>query len=545
VCAGLESLPHSIMSTVRLIDDQITALRERPMGGLFSELTHPLKLDTRSRNMAPSPPKVFISYSHDSTEHKALVLRFAQRLRKDGVDAQIDQFVGGRPREGWPRWMLDKLDWAEFVLLICTETYYRRFRGHEAPGTGKGADWEGQLITLELYQAKSRTTKFVPVIFGSRDKEFIPEPLRDHPYQLDSEDSYRELYRFLTGQAGIPLAELGAVKALSRAEVEPLTFGKPDEKAPLTGKIEDVPERSTPHSPREAGQPPLRRKRRQPSRDNAWRRDQWDKVAPYAVISLVSFFCGVGILGLMLWNAQTLVALGLTGDLYYIALLPLGLSAAAFLFGVLQSYAWYRGRHLGGVLELAGPIVGFALVVIGGFFLVPNPTAFALSVYVHGEAGAHDLVPKDSGEVVMELGPDIRHQSIGQNGQAYFTGIPPSFRGQEVPIWVDSKQFESVNPDQKHSLKDTTISLEVRKKAGHISGRVQDANGNPIPGAAIHVAGISKITDSAGHFEFAIPGDRMQTELDLETRAEGYAPVTFNNVVPNANPLTIQLERSR
>src|SRR5258708_4046600 len=76
--------------------------------------------------------------------------------------------------------MLDKLDWAEFVLLICTETYYRRFRGHEAPARGRGVDWEGQLITLEIYNAKSRSTKFVPVIFGSEDRRFIPEPLSDH-----------------------------------------------------------------------------------------------------------------------------------------------------------------------------------------------------------------------------------------------------------------------------------------------------------------------------------------------------------------------------
>jgi TIR domain/inactive STAND len=88
-----------------------------------------------TRNMTPSPSKVFISYSHDSVEHKEFVSRFAQRLRKDGVDAQIDQYVGGRPPEGWPRWMLDKLDWAEFVLLICTETYYRRFRGHPEIGS--------------------------------------------------------------------------------------------------------------------------------------------------------------------------------------------------------------------------------------------------------------------------------------------------------------------------------------------------------------------------------------------------------------------------
>src|ERR1700730_16059132 len=144
------------MSSVRLIDDQITASRARPLGAVFPKLTHSLKLDTRgSRNMAPSAPRVFISYSHDSAEHKERVLRFAERLRKNGIDAQIDQYVGGRPPGGWPRWMLDKLDWADFVLLICTETYYRRFRGHEESGTGKGVDWEGQLITLQIYNATS------------------------------------------------------------------------------------------------------------------------------------------------------------------------------------------------------------------------------------------------------------------------------------------------------------------------------------------------------------------------------------------------------
>jgi hypothetical protein len=522
-------------------------LRERLWVDLSSELTQGLRWDIRrrGRHMAPVPPRVFISYSHDSTEHEELVLRFAQRLRKDGVDAQIDQFVGGRPSEGWPRWMLDKQDWAEFVLLICTEAYYRRFRGHEEPGKGKGADWEGQLITLEIYNAKRHTTKFVPVVFGSRDEEFIPEPLRDHPYQLDSEDSYRELYFFLTGQAGVPLAELGEVKTLSRTEVEPLTFGKQDEKAPIAGKIDGAPDCSPHHSSREADQSPLRRKRHQPSRDNARRRDQWSKIAPYALISLVSFLCGVGILGLMLWNAQTLVALGLTGNLYYIVLLPMGLAAAGFLFGVLQSFARYGGKQLGGMLELGGPIVGFALVVIGGFVLVPNVATFPLTVYVHGKDGPHDLVLRNSGYVVVNLGPDPRRERIGEEGQAYFPSVPANFRGQELLFGLESDAFELSDPKQKHRLDGNGIYLSVQRKAGHLSGRVQDQNGNPIPGAAIHVAGVSKITDSAGHFEFAIPGDRMQGELDLETHAEGYAPVTFNNVVPNANPLTIQLERTR
>jgi hypothetical protein len=175
--------------------------------------------------MPSEHPKVFISYSHDSPEHAQHVLELAERLRKDGVDAQIDQHVAGTPPEGWPRWMLDRLDWAEFVLMVCTETYYRRFRGHEELGKGKGADWEGNLITLEMYNEKSTTTKFAPVFFASQDEQFIPEPLRGHTqYLLNSEENYTKLYAFLTGQAGVTPSELGSLKTLARNPVEPLRF---------------------------------------------------------------------------------------------------------------------------------------------------------------------------------------------------------------------------------------------------------------------------------------------------------------------------------
>jgi hypothetical protein len=69
----------------------------------------------------------------------------------------------------------------------------------------------------------------------------------------------------------------------------------------------------------------------------------------------------------MVWKAEKLVALGLTGKLYYIVLLPLGLSVAGFLFGVVQSYATFKGKQLDGNLVLGGPIVGFFLVVVLGW----------------------------------------------------------------------------------------------------------------------------------------------------------------------------------
>ena len=107
--------------------------------------------------------------------------------------------------------MLDRLDWADFVLVVCTETYYRRFRGREEQGKGKGADWEGNLITLQMYHVRSRTTKFAPVLFDSQDEQFVPEPISGHTHHLlNSEDSYAQLYAFLTGQAGVRPGELGS-----------------------------------------------------------------------------------------------------------------------------------------------------------------------------------------------------------------------------------------------------------------------------------------------------------------------------------------------
>jgi SEFIR domain-containing protein len=144
--------------------------------------------------MPSSPPKVFISYSHDSDHHEKRVLDLAERLRRSGIDAQLDQYVNGTPAEGWPRWMKNQFEWADFVLLLCTETYYRRFRGQEPRTTGKGADWEGNLITLEMYDAKSRTTKFAPVFFASQDEQFIPEPVSGHThYLVDSQNNYGNL----------------------------------------------------------------------------------------------------------------------------------------------------------------------------------------------------------------------------------------------------------------------------------------------------------------------------------------------------------------
>ena len=172
-----------------------------------------------------SATTVFISYSHDSDEHRKRVLALSERLREDGIETLLDQYVNGTPAEGWPRWMLNQLDAADFVLVVCTETYYRRFRGHEVPGKGKGVDWEGALITSDLYAARSRSLKFVPVFLSSVVEDYIPEPLRAGThYPLASESDYQRLYDFLLQQAGVEPGPVGTPKTKTRQKGTALTF---------------------------------------------------------------------------------------------------------------------------------------------------------------------------------------------------------------------------------------------------------------------------------------------------------------------------------
>src|SRR5689334_7281475 len=105
--------------------------------------------------MGDSTPRVFISYCHESAEHRRRVLSLSTRLRSDGVDSNIDQYVKGSPENGWARWAQDQVRLAEFVLVVCTKSYYVRFLGQEVGDEGKGGDWEGAIITQKLYDDKS------------------------------------------------------------------------------------------------------------------------------------------------------------------------------------------------------------------------------------------------------------------------------------------------------------------------------------------------------------------------------------------------------
>lgn len=169
-------------------------------------------------NPGYTPPKVFISYSHDSPEHKDQVLRLANQLREDGIDCNIDQYEES-PLKGWPRWANDEIEVANFVLIICTEQYNRHFRGQEEIVTGKSVAWEGAIVTQHLYEAQSKNTKYIPIVFVSQDLSYIPTVLASFSiYNLEIVEDYEKLLRRLTNQPWIQKPPLGSLGALPRRD---------------------------------------------------------------------------------------------------------------------------------------------------------------------------------------------------------------------------------------------------------------------------------------------------------------------------------------
>ena len=43
--------------------------------------------------------------------------------------------------------MRNVIEESKFVLVVCTEIYYSRFRGKDKAGKGKGVKYEGFIIT--------------------------------------------------------------------------------------------------------------------------------------------------------------------------------------------------------------------------------------------------------------------------------------------------------------------------------------------------------------------------------------------------------------
>ncbi|HEU4426639.1 MAG TPA: SEFIR domain-containing protein [Pilimelia sp.] len=147
--------------------------------------------------------RVFVSYSHESEQHRSWVLALADRLRADGVDAWIDRYAPA-PVEGWPRWIRRQIEESDFVLCVCTPAYRRAFDGHPDPERGLGVNNEGFIILQDLYDRGNVSERYIPVLPGNTwSWADVPSALRGFTRYRLPED-YEDLRRRLARSAGEP-----------------------------------------------------------------------------------------------------------------------------------------------------------------------------------------------------------------------------------------------------------------------------------------------------------------------------------------------------
>ena len=118
---------------------------------------------------------VFISYSHDSEEHKKWVRQLATRLVRNGIQVILDQW-DLRAGEEIPRFVEDSILGSDRVLLICTEQYARKANQR----TG-GVGLEALVINSSL-MSDLGTTKFLVLVRQNSETVELPELLKSRLY---------------------------------------------------------------------------------------------------------------------------------------------------------------------------------------------------------------------------------------------------------------------------------------------------------------------------------------------------------------------------
>lgn len=161
-------------------------------------------------------PKVFISYSHESPEHKRWISELAARLRHNGIDAILDQWDLGLG-DDITRFMERGIVDADRVLVICTDQYVKKANADEG-----GVGYERMIVNAELVRNLG-TDKFIPIIRQASGKEKTPTFLgtrvyadftNDNQFDTECEKLIRELHEMPIvekpplGESSFPSVEL-------------------------------------------------------------------------------------------------------------------------------------------------------------------------------------------------------------------------------------------------------------------------------------------------------------------------------------------------
>lgn len=152
------------------------------------------------------PPKVFISYSWDSPEHRAWVTQLAMTLRQHGIEVILDQWHV-RPGEDLANFMARSVRESDRILMICTETYVQKAQQRQG-----GVGYEQMLVTAQIMREVG-TAKFIPIVRQTAHPRQLPDELAARLYVdlSDGPEQHGHLQHLIRDlhDLSVPLPPLG------------------------------------------------------------------------------------------------------------------------------------------------------------------------------------------------------------------------------------------------------------------------------------------------------------------------------------------------
>jgi hypothetical protein len=263
----------------------------------------------------------------------------------------------------------------------------------------------------------------------------------------------------------------------------------------------------------------------------------------YAVITCIGLFFAVGFTIFYVIVVPRLVDSGSQAQIFYILLIPWALSCAAFLFGAMKSYARFTHNHFGSYLELGGPVVLFALVILGGFKLVPTPPeTFDLTVRPRSADSGDPFIT--SGRIVIDLDNNRQVQLINPNGEADFKGIPSKFRGVTIEVIPQIEGYEE--KPQYPRLVGDVLNLTLEKAAPRLTTLKGSVFPPPRKGQEIQIVvdgqKAETFSDELGRFELNMNG-KEGDKIRLKAYSEGKLLYDDFQILPG--PVILRLHQLR
>lgn len=212
-------------------------------------------------------------------------------------------------------------------------------------------------------------------------------------------------------------------------------------------------------------------------------------------------------------------------------------------------YAWVVGglataaAILGGIAEFSG----YSLRDIFGGNSLTSSEPFNVTVFVHGQGGRQDMILRQQGEVIMDLGGERRSEPIRENGQAFFLNLPPSYIGKGVSLNVDfSEPYKSIHPDSLHPLKPgESIYLPVELQGLERIYGSAIWQEKPLPGVVVSIVGssLTDTTDAIGAYEILIPGAQRRKVQEVQFWKQGFKLMKLNSTPQIQQSLDIIMEK--